>query len=88
MSITPNIRSWTDNLGTFADANLDWSLLAIIWVDNLYLVYNQATKHNIEVNEEGDILTVVRAESPRHPSWMMKGLSSEAYNPQALDYKV
>jgi len=87
-SITPNILPWTGNLAAFVDADLNRSLPVVIRVDNLYLVYNRATKHNIEVNEKGDLVTVVKAESPSSPSWMIKGLSSEAYHPHALNHEV
>mmetsp|Transcript_11963 Transcript_11963/g.17554 ORF Transcript_11963/g.17554 Transcript_11963/m.17554 type:complete len:545 (+) Transcript_11963:51-1685(+) len=78
VSITSEMLPWSGSLGAFVDVDLDEDIPVVLRVGKLYLVYNRKSKHNREVNEKADMVTVVTADSPSSTSWMLAGLSSRS----------
>jgi hypothetical protein len=64
---------WKGNLAAFVDVDLT-PMKIVLNVGDLYLVYNRAKKHNYQVNEKPDMVTIVKAKSPTSDSEMLAGI--------------
>jgi hypothetical protein len=65
--------NWRGKLIAFVDVGLTQAPV-VLRVGDLYLVYNRAKKYNIQVNEMGDMVTVVKAPTSTSESSLRAGI--------------
>lgn len=70
---------WKGNLAAFVDVD-HTTMPVVLRVGNLYLVYNRAKKYNYQVNEKPDMVTIVKAATPKSVSYMRAGIDDSSGN--------
>lgn len=68
---------WKGNLAAFVDVGHTTKSI-VLRVGDLYLVYNRAKKHNHQVNEKPNMVTIVKAASTKSLSYMRAGIDSSS----------
>jgi hypothetical protein len=80
--VSPHINGpWKGNLAAFVDVDLEKTMPVTLRVGPLYIVLNRAAKHNRDVQEKRDMVTIVNARSATSPSEMLAGLSTTSSAP-------